>query len=259
MTYHLPHNPDYGLSSTQEDQFRKLLGDLGRGLYKSYNPTAPIPVNLSWTMTNDEYRAFRISWNGADLLFGSQWFTLDLPAPLTGEGTGQAGYGTHDVPFTFDMLVGTDGIDQYGYVAGSWGELTPTVFGEAKTEITYFRTVGSNTRMGLRPADLQQIPGVTSIDMTFPEKTDQQTYPAGWGAGNSRYRTEVDVPLVDYMMAALGTNIPIIVTMPQSRWYRFNAHFLDTYSASPIGISHWKVSAAVELDASPLLEGLVDP
>ena len=71
--------PDYGQGVAPSRQFTRQVGDVGRGLYAPYNPTAPDVVNVTYHWTGAQLAYFREAWENPDKLnFGGGWFEIDL-------------------------------------------------------------------------------------------------------------------------------------------------------------------------------------
>ncbi len=74
--------PDYGLTSTTGRTFGQQFGDNGRGRYRSYNPTAPMPLSLTYGWYGDVLAQFREAWESpSHLNYGASWFRITLEIP----------------------------------------------------------------------------------------------------------------------------------------------------------------------------------
>jgi hypothetical protein len=98
--------PDYGFVVGQSRTFTTMLGDKGRSRYSSYNPTAPIPMQLTYTWDGDTLAKFRQAWESADgIAWGGRWIRITLPVQLVRGGRGVEEYDAHmTAEFTTSLL-----------------------------------------------------------------------------------------------------------------------------------------------------------
>lgn len=73
-------NPDYGHKVQTSREFTPKLGDVGRGRYTKYNPTAPLSVTATYHWDGPTLALFRADWEDRKKLnFGKNWFGITLP------------------------------------------------------------------------------------------------------------------------------------------------------------------------------------
>lgn len=271
-------NPNYGLSQTQQNQFiRGAANDVGRGLYKWLNPTAPLPVQLTWNMKGATLSSFRGSWeNPAELCYGANWFTLDLPLMLDDSKDGvSTDYDAVTKTFRTRILIGDDTTSVVGYDfytgTGSIYNSTP-----AGMFVDAFRTTYSGPSVHLQitdpwlpegaftqPADepldprpqsrvFSKLPDgaggvLDSVVVRVPAAAYEQTL--NWSSIRYSQNTGAS-DLHAFFLANVGQEVDIEVDYGVSRYQRYRCHFRQPFQASLIGYDYWSVSALIEVDAS---------
>jgi hypothetical protein len=97
--------PDYGMDVTTSRTFTATLGDVGRGRYIAYNPTGPMPTNITFGWHGDVLAQFREIWEDSKVLnFGANWFHMTLPVSLARGDIGGGVYAVHIVqPFSTSL------------------------------------------------------------------------------------------------------------------------------------------------------------
>ena len=252
-------NVNAGLSQSQQDQFRPLTpNDVGSGHYRQFNPTGPIPLQASWDWTAAQFAQFRADWDDISALrFGVAWFDMILPLGLFPMGYDNA-LGMSDAVSTHQLTVGVYdtnpnvvGFDQ----ATAVGSLTPATVGSYPQAITYLRTTTAGDRLLLNfDAGTQLENNTDSLTLILPGLPDT---PMPWVASGLWYRnTTSTTTLFNWLNDRLGETVPIGIRYKAPADARCRAHFTAPYSATPLGPENWRISATLEVDMSPALEGM---
>jgi len=253
--------PNVGYEITETDPFRASKhNSVGRGLYKSYNPTGPVSLSVSWDWPASVYREFRLAWDDVDQLrFGGAWFTADFPLGLTGEDiAGDESSVEVRQPFTIE--VGTDGTD-YGYssVGTVYGDRTPRYIANDPNGVASLRTAGQNT-FRFRQYSSVKVEGQDSVGLIIPEFSDGRVWNMGYGvgAGPDAYETtETMTGIVNWINGLVGQTVSLAIVYNRPRMQEYACHFQAPYSAEPIGFGdYYRVSARLDVDRSPRLPQL---
>lgn len=249
--------PDYGIGQSQDNQFVRGPGDLGQGQYRTANPTGPLPLNLTWTWTGTQLQTFREEWEiGSSLFFGAAWFTMDLPIMLADSDAGAATTDYVESPMLFQVLVGFDNVDIYGYrgipESFTTGDMVPrNLLGHY---ISQLRVSDTFLRVEFDPIAGPIAPNDLSIPIEFPDAGEADVVTR---ADNTTYYTRnlTNMPtLHDYFVANVGLEIPVLIkpSVPMTRTYP--VHFMEPFRATMRGYDTWTVTARVEVDVSPQMQ-----
>lgn len=253
--------PNNDLSQTQSDQFQRLSGDVGSGQFKAYNPTGPIPVDLSFTWTGTQLGQFRSAWDDQNQINkGANWFTADLPLMLNHDveaNTTLFPYNTSAQMLINLTLGGTSttfGFRSNFFGTSRIGEISSeTIMGENFGLVAVF--AGSDTFV-VRLNSTSFGGGDTlrgnpdKITAYFPNL--DLTLDLPFGASSQDYRVVNADVSADWEVSA-GQERLVILTMNVQPFQRYRVHTTTPYSADMIGYDAWRVTLPVEVDVSPEL------
>lgn len=262
MSFYLDYQtyglPNVGLSQTQSDQFRPVRNNtLGRGLYKSYNPTGPVVVNAQWDWPAATYRQFRLAWEDvSELMYGAHWFEADLPLGLVGDfASSGSGVVTEDVLQQIQLTVGTDGTN-YGFNDNPlYGSRSPQQINPlAENNISDMRSNGVNI-FYLRNFNGEQITGDNLVSVMFPGFSGLKLYEAVYGGDH--YLSSI-TGIRDYLSSESGNTIQVGISFNVPSVRKYLCHFKAPFTASPIGHgSWWRMSAQLDVDTSPKMQRML--
>lgn len=259
MAYHLDAavfgNPTTSLSQTQADQFRQLMGDVGRGQYKSYNPTGPLPVSLSYQWTGAQLAQFRSDWSTRSALNrGASWFTADLPLMLGFGAPSDAALFPYDVvsPLTYSVKVSNSGTN-YGFILGVSGVNDVAARHVTGVQISQLRFGTSSFVLDFDGTRLPS-PNNSSISAYFTDTGE--TVNLTWNGTNLYYNGTwaSTAPVAESLWRnGVGTIQSVILTVTNQSFQRYLIHTTKSFTANANGYDNWSVDLPVEIDASEAL------
>jgi len=250
-------NPSYSAQQKPGKQFIQGVGDVGRGQYRDYNPTAPFNTSIRWEWDGATLAAFRNEWeSNTKLNRGADWFTIDLPLMLRhgGEADTMLYPYSSQADFIFAVLIAENG-GSYGFRTdffGSslYGDLTArTIFGKNIQSIH----IGTGDFMNFNWNNGEALPGVPNAANLEMEMLDTgEIIPLTWN-GTSVYTRNMSpyapIALADWKASAGQTRLVSVRPYVQ-QFQRYNAHFTGPFQSSMVGYDRWDVSAELEIDVT---------
>lgn len=259
--------PEWSIGISTDQQFTRLKYDVGYGNNKTYNPTASVPVSLSWFFTNDQMRLFNQSWrNRSRLAWGSNHFLLELPISLH-----QNAYPGTPVPDStvypvskYEIEVGEYDLDPN---LDGWERSNTRVYGEISPPEPRFmgyplRRIGPDKADNkiivsfyndVRLVDYEPITlGFTNDDFNFAPIFEQ----AIWNEANQDYR--INQTPEGEALWELGNTVQFAIQASQPIWRKYICCPEGSFRSAPIGITNWRVDMSVYVDAAPVTQWL-DP
>lgn len=259
-------SPQSDLSQSQRSQFSRTVGDVGRGLYKSDNPTGAIPVKLTYRWDGDTLAQFRSDWKSpSKMLHGAHWFTMDLPLMLDHSGVADTTLfpfsQAQDTVFVFAVTPEQFGDEANGYRGGGngltlYGAMSPqTMLGVWIGRVLNYRDtflgnmiIGDNTNGG---AGIR-MPGNEDGFMIRYSATGE-TSQMIWDNTNFRYEQTTPTPVAAGKWNTERIAHSYEVHVRTQPYQRYRCHVTDMYDATLIGYDYWEVTLPVEVDVSPAL------
>lgn len=224
-------NANIGFSQTQEMQFMRGTGAIGRGRYRDYNPSGPIPVDAQYDWTGAQLLQFKSDWeNPLRLNYGASWFEISLPAFVPP-------YRQEALPTNLQLTVAAGANIAAGYDAtNSVGSISPAVL-YPRTLDKVGLTLGD--ALIITPVDNRRLAGSDELILWFHDggALSNPRRTLTWDPVNERYElTGVTGALKTYLIGAVGTTIPISISVPTTAVDSYpGTTFLNANNTTTIG------------------------